>query len=58
MVTFSVLSVIGLGINDALMLLGTEILTWDYCIVKIVATTIVMVWNFVSRKVFLKRHSS
>lgn len=58
MVTFFVLSIIGLGINDALMLLGTEMLVWDYRVVKIGATAIVMVWNFVSRKVFLERHSS
>ena len=56
--TFVALSVVGLGINDALMLLGTEALQWDYRLVKIAATVVVMVWNFVSRKVFLERHDA
>lgn len=52
-VTFIVLSVIGLGINAALMWAGTECAGIDYRIVKIFATAVVMVWNFVSRKVLL-----
>lgn len=51
---FVVLSVIGLGINDALMWAGTELVALDYRLVKIGATAIVMVWNFVTRKVFLE----
>lgn len=50
---FIVLSVIGLGLNDAIMWAGTEITAIDYRIVKIFATAVVMVWNFVTRKVFL-----
>ena len=52
-VIFIVLSVIGLGINDALMWVGTEMTPVDYRIVKVLATAVVMVWNFVSRKIFL-----
>ena len=52
-VIFIVLSIIGLGINTALMWAGTEYLGIDYRIVKIFATAIVMIWNFVSRKVLL-----
>lgn len=52
-VIFVVLSVIGLGINDAFMWLGTDFLGIDYRITKIVATAVVMVWNFVTRKKFL-----
>lgn len=58
LVVFVALSVVGLGINDVLMLAGTEALSWDYRLVKIAATAIVMVWNFVSRKVFLERHEA
>ena len=43
---FVVLSVVGLVINDALMWAGPNL--------KIAATAIVMVWNFVTRKVFLE----
>ena len=37
-----VLSVIGLGVNDLLMWLGSSVLGVSYLIVKIVATAIVM----------------
>ena len=52
-VIFVVLSVIGLIINNAIMWAGVELLHVHYLIVKIAATAIVMVWNFVTRKVFL-----
>ncbi len=52
-VIFVVLSVIGLLINDGLMWAGTELVAIDYRIVKIGATAVVMVWNFVTRKLFL-----
>ena len=52
-IIFVILSVIGLGINNGCMWLGVEILGWHYLIVKIGATAIVMVWNFVTRKIFL-----
>ena len=51
---FVVLSVIGLIINDGLMYAGTTMASMDYRIVKIGATAIVMVWNFVTRKLFLE----
>lgn len=51
---FVVLSVIGLIINDGLMYAGTTMASMDYQIVKIGATAIVMVWNFVTRKLFLE----
>jgi putative flippase GtrA len=50
---FVVLSIIGLGINNACMWAGVELLGIHYLIVKIGATAIVMVWNFVTRKLFL-----
>ena len=52
-IIFVVLSVIGLIINNALMWAGVELLHVHYLIVKIVATAVVMVWNFVTRKIFL-----
>lgn len=53
-VIFVVLSVIGLGINDLLMWLGTSYTALDYRLVKVFATAIVMIWNFVTRKIFLE----
>ena len=52
-VIFVVLSVIGLGINNACMWAGVELLSVHYLITKIFATAVVMVWNFVTRKIFL-----
>lgn len=52
-IIFVVLSVIGLGINDLLMWLGTDLVGIQYWITKIFATGVVMVWNFITRKKFL-----
>ncbi len=52
-VIFVVLSVIGLLINNACMWAGVELLNVHYLITKIFATAVVMVWNFVTRKIFL-----
>lgn len=50
---FVVLSVIGLLINNVCLWLGVDMLGVDYRITKIAVTAIVMVWNFVTRKLFL-----
>lgn len=52
-VIFVVLSVIGLLINNGCMWAGVELLGVHYLITKIFATAVVMVWNFVTRKIFL-----
>jgi len=53
-VLFIVFSVIGLGINQCIMWFGVEKLDFYYMLVKIGATAIVMVFNFVTRKMFLE----
>ena len=50
---FVVLSVIDLGINNLCMWAGVELFGIHYLVTKIGATAIVMVWNFVTRKIFL-----
>ena len=52
-IIFVVLSVVGLGINNLCMWAGVELFGIHYLITKIGATAIVMVWNFVTRKIFL-----
>ena len=52
-IIFVVLSIIGLIINNACLWAGVELLGWHYLLVKIGATAIVMIWNFVTRKIFL-----
>lgn len=53
---FVVLSAIGLVINEIIMVIGVNVLGDSALMVtvtKLVATAIVMVWNFVSRKKWL-----
>lgn len=52
---FTILSVIGLGINEVVMYVGSNGLGIHYMLTKLVATAIVMVWNFVTRKIFLEK---
>ena len=52
---FVLLSVIGLGLTELLMWLGTDVIGIYYLITKLGATAIVMVYNFVTRKLLLER---
>ena len=53
-ITFIIFSVIGLLINDLIMWISVDHLNIYYLLAKIIATLIVMVFNFVSRKIFLE----
>lgn len=53
-ITFTLLSAIGLLINLLVMYLSVEVLKIHYMIGKLIATFIVMIWNFVTRKMFLE----
>lgn len=69
-VVFVVLSLIGLGINQLCMWGGTAWLEqlmeqsrtlsaysrYAYMVVKIFATAVVMVYNFITRKIFIEKH--
>lgn len=65
---FVILSIIGLGINELVIWVCTKIynanaelaviidfVVW-FAFSKIIATAIVMVYNFISRKIFLEKH--
>lgn len=54
MTVFLVLSVIGLGINQLIMWIAVDRLHIFYMISKIGATAVVMVYNFITRKIFLE----
>lgn len=54
-VIFIILSIIGLGINQLMMWLLSDLLTIYYMISKIFATAVVMCWNFITRKIFLEK---
>ena len=53
-ILFIIFSIIGLLLTELIMWFGTDIIKINYLIVKIVATAIVMVFNFVTRKMFLE----
>lgn len=53
-IVFIVLSVVGLIITEVIMWIGTDIVNINYLLVKIIATAIVMVFNFITRKMFLE----
>ncbi|MDR0888289.1 MAG: GtrA family protein [Coriobacteriales bacterium] len=52
-IIFVVLSVIGLGLNELILWFGAAILGIWSAIAKLIATVLVMVFNFVTRKKFL-----
>ena len=51
---FIILSIVGLGINQLIMWICVDKLGIFYMISKIGATAIVMVYNFITRKIFLE----
>lgn len=53
-IVFILLSALGLGLNQLVMWFGVETLDIVYQVTKIGATGIVMVFNFITRKVFLE----
>ena len=54
-IIFIILSVIGLGINELLLYIGVDKLLINEFLMKFVATFIVMVYNFVTRKLFIEK---
>ncbi len=54
-ILFVIFSVIGLGLTELLMHLGVNTLSLNYVPVKVGATAVVMVFNFITRKIFLEK---
>ena len=54
-IIFVILSIIGLGINQLVMYIGVDKLSIHYMLIKLLATIIVMIWNFVTRKIFIEK---
>lgn len=53
-ILFILFSVIGLIITEIIMVIGADVIHFEYKLVKIFATAVVMVFNFVTRKIFLE----
>ena len=51
---FVLLSLVGLGINQLIMWISVEKIGVYYLLSKIYATIIVMIYNFITRKMFLE----
>ena len=54
-VIYAVLSAIGLGLTELLMWVTVDKLGIYYMVAKIIVTAIVMVYNFITRKLFLEK---
>ena len=54
-ILFVVLSVVGLGINELLLYIGVDLIHIHELIVKLFATAVVMVYNFITRKIFIEK---
>lgn len=52
---FLILSLIGLGLTTFIMWLLIDVFGIYYIISKVFSICVVMVWNFVSRKIFLEK---
>lgn len=50
---FALVSIIGLGITEGFMHLGVNVIGVHYMIIKIVAAGIVLVWNYLGRKILI-----
>lgn len=55
LVVFILLSIVGLGINELIMWIMDKEFGIYYMISKIVATIVVMCYNFITRKLFLEK---
>ena len=53
-ILFIILSVIGLIINEIIMYLMVDIMNIHYMISKLFSTGVVMVYNFITRKIFIE----
>ena len=53
-VLFIVFSLIGMGINTAIVYICTDLMNLYSMIGKVIATAVVMVFNFITRKKFLE----
>ncbi|NLO22938.1 MAG: GtrA family protein [Fibrobacter sp.] len=52
---FTIIGFIGVGLNQLLMLLMVGVMSWQELFSKIIATALVLFWNFGARKMLLFR---
>lgn len=54
-ITFVILSILGLLLNQLLMYIGVRVLNIHYLIFKVVATVVVLIYNYITRKIFIEK---
>ena len=54
-IEFVILSIIGLLLTEIIIYGGIKYMNIEAMVIKIIATAIVMVFNFVTRKIFLEK---
>lgn len=54
-IEFMILSIIGLLLTEGIIYLGITLLKIDAMVIKIIATGVVMIFNFITRKIFLEK---
>lgn len=57
-IIFVGLSIVGLGLNELGMYLMVDAVQMHYMVAKILVTAVVMIFNFVTRKIFLEEHNA
>lgn len=55
-IVYGIIGVVGLLLNNLLLYLFTDCFRLHYMLSKLVSAAIVLVWNFVGRKIILFRH--
>ena len=54
-IEFVLFSAIALGLTELLLWIGIDVLSMNAMLTKIIATIIVMIFNFITRKIFLEK---
>lgn len=52
-ITFTVVGLVGLGLTELGMYIGVYIFCWHYLITKVLVAGLVIIWNYVGRKVLV-----
>ena len=53
MFVFTVVGILGLIVSEFGMFIGAEELAFNYLLVKIVVTAVVLLWNYIARKILI-----
>lgn len=50
---FGIIGLFGLGLTELGMWIGIECLEWNYMLVKVSVTFVVLIWNYLGRKILI-----